>query len=143
MRNWRDDDGSATLEFIVVVVGLLVPLVYMTITVGAIHRAHAAAGHAVREAARIFMQADSPASGQLAARAAATLAFDDHGVEPPADALRITCEGGCLTPGSRVHVDMDWVMPLPWIPASLEGDVGWPIRDSQTLVIDSFRSDPS
>lgn len=142
MRLWREEEGSASLEFIVVAVGILLPLTYVILTVGAIHRAHAAAAHGVREAARILMQADSFGSGQIAARSAANLAFVDHGLEPPSDAVQITCQGGCLVPGSQVQVAVHWDMPLPWIPDSLLGPVRWPIQDNQTLVIDSFRADP-
>lgn len=138
----RSDDGSASLEFIVVAVGILLPLVYIAITVGAIHRAHAAAGHGVREAARILMQADSLGAGEVAARSAATLAFADHGLQVPPESLQITCRGACLAPGSQVQVDLRWDMPLPWVPETWDGPVTWPIADSQTLILDSFRADP-
>lgn len=138
----RSEDGSASLEFIVVAVGILLPLTYVAITVGAIHRAHAAAGHSVREAARILMQADSFGAGERAARSAATLAFADHGLQAPPESLQITCRGACLSPGSQVQVDLRWDMPLPWVPEVWNGPVTWPIADSQTLVLDSYRADP-
>lgn len=143
MKILRGDDGSASLEFIVVAIGILLPLTYVILTVGAIHRAHAAAAHGVREAARILMQADSFRSGELAARAAADLAFQDHGLVAPPDAFRIACLGVCLRPGSQIQVAVRWDMPLPWVPDSLAGPVSWPIDDEQTLVLDSFRADPS
>ena len=142
MRLLRAEDGSASLEFIVVAVGILLPLTYIVITVGALHRAYAAASHGVRESARILMQADSFGAGEMAARSAATLAFADHGIAMPPEALRIACTGPCLTPGSQVQVDLRWDMPLPWVPEAWSGPAAWPITASQTLVIDSFRADP-
>jgi len=138
----RSDEGSASLEFIIVAVGVLLPLIYIVLTVGAIHRAQASAGHAVREASRILMRADSFPGGNAAAREAAVLAFADHGVALPEGSVTITCSGPCLTPGSQATVNVSWDMPLPWIPEGLEGPVTWPIRDSQTLAFDLYRSDP-
>jgi Flp pilus assembly protein TadG len=142
VKRLRSEEGTASLEFIIVAVGILLPLTYIVLTVGAIHRAHAAAGHAVREASRIVMQADSYPAGHAAAREAAVLAFSDHGLVPPDSALQITCTGTCLAPGSQATVTVAWDMPLPWIPEALYGPVTWPIRDSQTLVFDLYRSDP-
>lgn len=142
MRFVRDDEGTASLEFIVVAIGILLPLTYVVLTVSAIHRAHAAAAHGAREAARVLMQSDSLGAGSSAAREAVTLAFADHGLTAPADALSVTCSGACLAPGSQVRVDVSWDMPLPWVPDVLDGPVTWPIRDSQTLDLDLYRADP-
>lgn len=142
MKRLRSEDGSASLEFIIIAVGVLLPLTYFVLTVSAIHRAHAAAAHAVREASRILMRADSFPAGNAAARDAAALAFADHGLAPPEGSVRITCTGACLAPGTQASVDVSWDMPLPWIPEGLDGPVTWPIRDSQTLVFDLYRSDP-
>lgn len=142
MKFARSDEGTASLEFIVVAVGILMPLAYIVVTVGAIHRAHAAAAHGVREAARILMQSDSVAAGGVAAREAVALAFADHGLTPPADALAVTCSGACLSPGSQVRVEVRWAMPLPWMPDILGGPATWPIQDSQTLDLDLYRADP-
>lgn len=141
MKHLRSEEGTASLEFIIVAVGVLLPLTYIILTVGAIHRAHAAAGHAVREASRILMRADSYSGGSTAAREAAALAFEDHGLVPPDGSLQITCTAACLTPGSQATVAVNWDMPLPWIPEGLDGPTTWPIRDSQTLAFDLYRSD--
>jgi hypothetical protein len=142
MRSIRSEEGSASLVFIVVAVGILLPLTYIVLTVGAIHGAHAAAAHGVREAARILMQADSFPAGNAGAREAVALAFADHGLTPPEGTVDITCSGPCLSPGSQVRVAISWDMPLPWIPEGLDGPTTWPIRDSQTLDLDLYRSDP-
>jgi hypothetical protein len=137
---WAGDDrGAALVEFIVIGVGVLIPLAYVVIAVAQVIGAHAAAQQAVREAGRVFVRDTAVQSGEWRAREAATIAFDDRGLSVPAEALSITCPGTCLTPGSSVAVELAWDMPLPWMPAGLDSWVTVPIRASGEYEVDEFR----
>ncbi len=65
------DEGSAVVEFVGLVVVLLVPLVYLVLVVGRLEAATFAAEGAAREAARVFVASDEPASAAPRALAAA------------------------------------------------------------------------
>ncbi|MCA1943576.1 MAG: pilus assembly protein, partial [Yonghaparkia sp.] len=61
------DRGSASLEFLVAGLLMLVPLVYLILTLGTIQSAALATEGAARQAARVFVQAPSTAVGAAAA----------------------------------------------------------------------------
>ena len=142
----RSEAGSATIEFIVVGIGVLVPLVYVVLSVMAVQSAAFASTQAVREAGRAFSTATTPAEGRARAGAAARLAFADHGLLLPSGALRIDCtEGACLAPGSAVEVTIDWQVRLPWLPSGLDAaeSVSVPITAVQRVPVDDYRSSPT
>jgi hypothetical protein len=147
-RAWRqaaaDDRGSAALEFIVIGIGILVPLVYLALAAATVQAAAFASTQAVREAGRAFTSSSTPADGRRLAQAAAQLAFADHGLTLPPGGLRITCTGGpCLSPGSIVEVALAWEVPLPWLPGALADDAParMPVEATHRVPVDDFRSE--
>lgn len=140
------DGGSALIEFIALGVGILVPLAYVALAAAAVQSGVFASTQAVREAGRAFVTSATPAEGIARARVAARLAFDDHAIDLPADALAVTCVGGpCLAPGSEVLVELDWQVPLPWLPRDLVGAAPAlvPIRAAHRIPVDDFRGIPA
>jgi len=140
----QDETGSAVIEFIVIGVGILVPVVYLALAAMAVQRAAFASTQAVREAGRAFSTAATPELGRSRAIVAARLAFADHGLLLPSGALRLTCsDGPCLSPGSAVDVRLEWMVELPWVPAELveAGSAGVPIQASGRVPIDDYRGD--
>lgn len=136
----QSSDGSAIPEFIVIAVGILIPLAYVIVAVAHVLGAHAAAQHAVREAGRVLMRDTSISAGQWRAQEAANIAFADRGLELPTNALVIDCGmGACLQPGGTIDVRIAWDMPLPWLPAPIDDLAAVPIRAHQYFTIDSFR----
>jgi len=143
--NARSDEGSAIIEFIVVGVTVLVPLVYLVQCAMTVHSAALASSQAVREAGRAFSTSSSEAQGRERAAVAARLAFADQGLTLPPGSLGMTCpDGPCLTPGSVVDVTLDWQVPLPWLPASWTGSgrASVPIGARQRVPVDDYRSSP-
>lgn len=134
--------GSAVVEFIVIGIGVLVPLVYVVLSAMTVHTAAFASAQAVREAGRAFSTAVTASDGRKRALTAARLAFADHGLDLPDEALRLTCEGPCLTPGSTVDVALDWRVPLPWLPATLAeaSAASVPVSAAHRVPIDDYRS---
>jgi len=144
-RSRRSDEGSAIVEFLVVGVAVLVPMVYIVQCATVLHSAALASSQAVREAGRAFSTAPDEGSGRLRAVAAARLAFADQGLVLPPDALSLQCpDGPCLSAGSVVDVSLDWRVPLPWLPArwSGHGRTTVPISARQRVPVDDFRGDP-
>lgn len=137
------DDGSAVVEFVTLGVLLLVPIVYLVLTLGRIQAAAFAAEGAAREAGRVFVTADDETSGTELVRAAVLLAARDQGfddVDPDA-AVTIECSASpCLTPESRVIVRVELVAVLPGVPAFVDAVIPTrvPVRAESVAVVDRF-----
>ena len=135
------DDGSASLEFVVLGVLLLVPLAYLLITVFAVQSAAYGVSAASREAGRAYVQTPTGSEPGPRAFAAAMVALRDHGIELEPDQLSITCSADpCLTPGAVVSVRVDVTVVLPWVP-ELFGEVpaSVAVHGQHTAVVDRFR----
>ena len=109
----RDDDGSALVEFTYVAVLLMVPLVYVLLTVFQVQRAAFGTTEAARQAARAFERAGDESLGEQRARTAARLALEDQGVHE-GESVGISCPGDrCFGPGGQVRVTVTYWVKLP------------------------------
>ncbi|MEI2728484.1 MAG: hypothetical protein V9E85_05195 [Candidatus Nanopelagicales bacterium] len=109
------DDGSAVVEFVVLAVMIMVPLVYAAVVVLKVHSATYAAVTAAREAGRAYVTADTTSAASARARSAARIALADHGLPEPN--LSIACvDGTCLAPGSGIRVEVRTEVPIPFSP---------------------------
>lgn len=111
MSRGRHEQGSAMVEYTVIVGAVIAPLVYLVVLMAEIQAAAFASTAAAREAGRVTVagyaqgQPVPEASGQ----AAAELVLQDFGVE--ASALEILCAGcdqetGVVTSTASVDVDL-------------------------------------
>ena len=134
------DDGSATVEFVLLLVSLLVPLTYVVLTVLTLQRSAYALTQAAREAARGYVTTPLGESGEARARAAAALALRDQGIDPGAVRVTFDCTASpCLTPSARVTVRVETVVPLPWVPDVLgHPTAAIPVEASHIEVVDPF-----
>lgn len=146
----RGDDGNAALEFLALGVLLLVPLVYLVLTVGQVQAASMAADRAAVLGARAFTLSAGDAAGRAAAAAALDLALRDHGLDagrrPGATdgaGFAVRCSASpCLTPGARIEVSVAVRVPLPGVPAFLSGSLPTLVRVQarQAAAVDEFRA---
>ena len=138
--------GSAVVEFLGVSLILLVPVLYLVLTLSRVQAAAFAVEGAAREAGRIVAQADSLAEATSRAETAVELAFTDQGFEVDgAGVLRVSCAADpCLTPGAEVLVEVAAAVDLPLLPdflgAAVPAEV--PVRASHLAVIGAFRDAP-
>jgi Flp pilus assembly protein TadG len=140
-RILRDDEGSAAIEFVGLSIVLLLPVVYVLLSVFQLQRAAFGVSQAAREAGRAYSTAPSSGVAADLAQEAADLAVHDQGVEG-SPAVTYTSMPS-LQPGSRFTVRVDMAVPLPYaghgkflglIPAT----VG--VHSSYTVVIDEYRA---
>jgi Flp pilus assembly protein TadG len=111
------DRGNAIVEFVYLAVLLMVPLVYVLITVFRVQAASYAASSAAREAGRVFATADRVDDAGPQAFAAASLVMSDSDLPLRADQLDISCSSHpCLRPGSQVNVVLTYNVGLPLVP---------------------------
>jgi Flp pilus assembly protein TadG len=142
VRRPSGDDGNALVEFTYLAVLLMVPLVYVLVTVFQVQRAAFGVTEAARQAGRAYVTttAGDPASR---AQAAADLAMRDQ--IPGFGAASVRYPGGrpALVPGQTVTVVVAHDVTLPII-GGLFGAVEptIPVRATHVEVVDAFREAP-
>lgn len=140
------DAGNAVLEFVVLAVLLLVPLVYVILAVLRVQGVAYGIAEATREAGRAFVSADSSSDAFAKACTAATVAMRNE-VDDEFDCasqLRITCVGACaaaLSPGDTIRVEIDLSVALPMLPSSVFGSpTAISLQSAHDEVVDEFRA---
>ncbi len=142
----RDDSGNAVLEFLFLAVLLMVPLVYLLLTVFTVQRAAYAVSSASREAGRVFVAADSAALGRARAEQATAIVLRDSGLTVQPGGLDLICSAQpCLTPGATVTVLLTYAVDLPLAPPLLTDTVSTgaatiPVAGRHVEVVDRFRA---
>jgi len=142
-RSWAEETGSAALEFVTLGLVLLVPLVYLVLTMAAIQGGSLAAEGAARQAARVFVESPTPERAQAAALRALEIALADHGIDPGGADIAVNCSprpDACLTRRGLVTVTVDLTVPLPLVPAALTGDfpLAVPLSATATQQVSRF-----
>lgn len=143
LRRLRGDRGNAIVEFVYLALLLMIPLVYLLLTVFRVQRAAYAVSGAVREAGRVFVSTAATEDADAQALTAAALVMSDSGLPLRAHQLEITCSASpCRTAGGTVDVSIDYAVPLPFLPPFLGDDLPASIRvGSRHLeVVDRFRA---
>jgi len=139
----RDETGSSSLEFITVGMVMLIPLVYLVLTMSAIQGGALAAEGAARQAARVFVQADTIAEAETSAEQAIAFALDNHGLDSANAAVVIVCAPNptnCLTRRGYVTVTVAVKVDLPLAPPVLTGTfpVQIPLDATATQQVSQF-----
>jgi Flp pilus assembly protein TadG len=140
-RPRRDEEGSALIEFVGLAVLLLVPLIYLLLSVFSVQRAAFAVTQAAREAGRAY--ATAPSTGAAATRAAyaARLALSSQGVTAAVSLRYAPAGAGCgsgadgaasLQPGARFVVCVRTQAALP-----LGGSLT--VNGQYAVFVDSYR----
>jgi Flp pilus assembly protein TadG len=130
------EQGSALVEFQVLAVLLLVPLVYVLLAALDVQRTVFGATQAAREAGRVA----AVTGDEAAARHAASLALTDQGVDASSASVTFRCERGCA-PGGEVTVRVATQVGLPYLPPLLVDAVraAIPVTAVHSAPIDRFR----
>ena len=138
-----DDGGNAIIEFVYLAVLLMVPLVYVLLTVFKVQGAAYAVSSAAREAGRVYATSESTDDAYDRAFAAASIVMADSGLELSRSELRIDCED-CLEPGSTVPVVIEYDVSLPLLPRFLDGSApaSVEVTSHHLEVVDRFRAAP-
>jgi Flp pilus assembly protein TadG len=141
------DRGSAVVEFLAAALLLLLPVLYLVVVLGRLQAATFAAEGAAREAGRSFTTSPTVDDALPRATAAVRIALDDQGFTAvdAGSALVVSCSTTpCLEPGSDVLVRVSFEVPLPAVPAFVQGVVplAVPITAEHVAPVDSFLVTP-
>jgi len=119
----RDTEaGRASLEFLTAAIVLLIPVMFLAMSLSSIQNAALAAEAAARNAARVFVQ---EANLQVAARRAeqaVVVALANHGFEAHSLLERSCSSAECMAPGTVVSIRVGVEAPLfssPFLPGFL------------------------
>lgn len=142
-RGLLNERGSASLEFITIGLILLVPLVYLVLTVSALQSAAFAAEGAARQSVRVYVQAENEGAAAARAERAIRFALSDAGLSEIEPDVVVTCApdpGQCLTRLGTVTISVSLTVPLPLVPPFLSLDVplGVPMEAVATEQVSRF-----
>jgi len=137
------DDGSASLEFLTAGFILLLPIVYLILTVSSIQAGSLAVEGAARQAARVFVQADDTTEASDRAEQAIRFALADYGIDAASATVVVTCQpdpDDCLSRRGFVTVAVQTSVPLPLVPRvlTLDQPLGIPLSATATQQVSRF-----
>lgn len=138
-----DESGSASLEFITAGMLLLLPLVYLVLTMASIQAGAFAVEGAARQAARVYVQSASVGEANAAAGRAIEFALADYGLDASAVSVSVGCRpnpANCLTRRGFVTIQVSTSVSLPLVPPILDLKVplSIPVQSTATQQVSRF-----
>lgn len=136
----RADEGNALVEFVVLAVALLIPSLYLVLTLGAVQSAVFAADVLARDAARIYaVETDPGTAAERTARHSA-LVLEDFGLAP-GDVVDIACsEDPCSASGGLVTATVRIPVPVPGLGPVLGEGGPVAVTATHTVAVDQYRA---
>lgn len=120
MISHRNDHGSATVEFIALSVILLIPAIYLLVTISQLQAAGYAVVAASDQAAKTIAYTDNDSHAQSRAMQTVHLTAENYQLDPSTTNTTIHCTNApCTTPGTQITVNVSIDVPLPLIPTFL------------------------
>ncbi|WP_395692938.1 hypothetical protein [Nocardioides sp.] len=139
----RGEDGSALVELVWLGVLLLLPMVWIVVSVFDVQRGAFAVSGAARAAGRAYALAPDDATGRSRAEAAARQALTDQGAGGAPLSLRITCTPyphDCHSGTSVITVRVSSRVELPLLPDVLGGGApSFALDATHTVPIGQFQ----
>jgi Flp pilus assembly protein TadG len=144
VRRRRDERGSALVELSWLGILLLVPMLWILVSVFEVQRGAFAVSAAARAAGRAYALAPSDAEGRQRAQAAARQALDDQGLDGTAFTLRVACTPyphACHNGTSVITIRIGSRVDLPLMPRALGGGEvpSFALDASHTVPIGQFQ----
>ncbi|WP_396668146.1 TadE family protein [Microbacterium sp. R86528] len=115
-----DEGGSAALEFILVGVVLLVPLVYLIVALGQIQGQTLGAEAGARHIARTIATSSNIDEARTSANLVLASVAESYGMEPSRVVFSLDCRpvaAACPSAGATVIVTLNTTVTLPMMPS--------------------------
>jgi Flp pilus assembly protein TadG len=143
VRRRRDEQGSALVELTWLGILLLIPMLWIILSVFEVQRGAFAVSGAARAAGRAYALAPTDAEGRQRAEAAAAQALVDQGVDGVPVHVRITCTPyphDCHSGTSVITVVVASRVDLPLLPTFLGGNApSFALDATHTVPIGQFQ----
>lgn len=118
------DRGSAIVEFVALGLLLLVPVIYLVITVSKVQAGSFAVVAASEQAGQAISVMEADSFNQAAIHEIAAIAAMDHGFDAQDLALEVSCsDGSCTSPGAVATVHARLTVDLPTVPGFVTATV--------------------
>lgn len=114
------DAGTAAIEFIFASVILLIPVVYLVMTISTVQAGSYATQAIAIDAARVASRYPQTVTERVDATAA--LHLEDFGLENTPYRVTFECSQECGTPGSLVTAHVETRVPIPGLPLVFGND---------------------
>ncbi len=138
----RDETGSALIEFSWLAIILIVPLIWVVISVFEVQQGAFATSAAARAAGRAYALAPDDATGEARAIAAVEQVLADQGTPGQRARVRVTCEApgdNCHVGTAIITVTVDSGVDLPFFPAILgSGAASFSLDATHTVPIGQY-----
>lgn len=143
IRRHRDETGSALVEFSWLAIILLVPLIWIIMSVFEVQQGAFATSAAARAAGRAYALAPDDRTGEERARAVVRQVLEDQGAPGQQARVVITCEapgGNCHVGTAVITVRVDSGVDLPFFPAIFHdnGRPSFSVDASHTVPIGQY-----
>jgi Flp pilus assembly protein TadG len=150
MRQWRRfrrvlraEDGTASLEFVTAGMILLLPMVYLVLTMSALQAGSLAVEGAARQAVRVYVQAPNTRNAEAEAERAIRFALADYGLDSSAASVSVSCSprpADCLRRRATVTITVGVSVNLPLVPSALTvgAPLTVPVRSTATEQVSRF-----
>jgi hypothetical protein len=112
MRDSAGESGRASLEFLVFGIALVIPVMFLGMSLSSIQGATLAAQSASTHAVRVFVQQTVLSDAAVIADRAALVALRNHGFESYSRLERFCEPTSCLSPGAAVTIRVSVEAPL-------------------------------
>jgi Flp pilus assembly protein TadG len=144
VRRRREERGSALVELTWLGILLLVPMLWILVSVFEVQRGAFAVSAAARAAGRAYALAPSDAEGRQRAQAAARQALDDQGLGGTSFTLGVACTPyprACHEGTSVITIRIGSRVDLPLMPRALGGGraPSFALDASHTVPIGQFQ----
>ena len=118
------DQGSAIVEFVALGVLLLIPVIYLVVTVSRVQAGSFAVVAASEQAGQAISVMESDSFNQAAVHEIAAVAALDHGFDTQDLALEVSCsDGSCTSPGAVATIHARLTVSLPAVPGFVTANV--------------------
>lgn len=138
----RDERGSGIVEFVWLGIVLLVPMIWIVISVLEVQRGAFAVSSAARAASRAYALAPDEQTGLARAREVAEFTLKDQGGDDMPLDVAVDCSlgsGNCLVGTSVITVTISSHVQLPLFPEVLRGgETGFELESSHTVPIGQY-----
>lgn len=112
MRDRESESGRASLEFLVFGIALVIPVMFLGMSLSSIQGATLAAQSASTHAARVFVHQATLSDAASIADRAALVALSNHGFDSYSRLEKFCEPASCLSPGAAVTIRVSVEAPL-------------------------------
>lgn len=138
----HQEDGNALIEFVVLSAALLIPSLYLVLTLGNVQAAVFAADTISRDVARIHAVETDPDRAARRAAEHSAMVLEDHGL-PAGQVWELSCtKNPCATPGGIVTAQVRIAVPVPGLGPILGERGPVTVGASHAAPVDQYRASP-